>query len=93
MRGASEFAYYNQINNIIDIGASDGIFYVDETLDERYELFFGDGVVGKALENDEFVEVSYLVSNGAANGAAVFTFSGVLVDDNWYLLSKYYLTL
>ena len=82
VEGATSFRYLNQINNIIDIGASDGIFYVDETLDERYELFFGDNVIGKALENDEFVEVSYLVSSGsAANGAAVFTFSGVLVDD------------
>lgn len=82
VEGATSFRYLNQINNIIDIGASDGIFYVDETLDERYELFFGDNVIGKALENNEFVEVSYLVSSGsAANGAAVFTFSGVLVDD------------
>ena len=80
---ATEFAYYNQINNIIDIGASDGIFYVDENLDEQYELFFGDGVIGKALENNNFIEVSYLVSSGsAANNASVFTFSGVLTDTN-----------
>ncbi len=80
---ATEFAYYNQINNIIDIGASDGIFYVDENLDEQYELFFGDGVIGKALENNNFIEVSYLVSSGsAANNASVFTFSGVLTDKN-----------
>ena len=83
IEGASEFAYYNQINNIIDIGASDKIYYVDENSDEQYQLFFGDGVVGAALENNNFVEVSYLVSNGAAaNGANVFTFSGVLVDNN-----------
>lgn len=80
---ATEFAYYNQINNIVDIGASDGIFYVDENLDEQYELFFGDGVIGKALENNNFIEVSYLVSSGsAANNASVFTFSGVLTDKN-----------
>ena len=83
IEGASEFAYYNQINNIIDIGASDKIYYVDENSDEQYQLFFGDGVVGAALENNNFIEVSYLVSNGAAaNGANVFTFRGVLVDNN-----------
>ena len=83
IENSTEFAYYNQIESIIDIGASDKIFYVDENLDERYELFFGDGVIGSALEHNNYLEASYLVSNGAAaNGASLFTFSGVLVDDN-----------
>lgn len=83
IENSSEFAYYNQINNIIDIGASDKIYYVDENSDEQYQLFFGDGVVGSALENDNFIEVSYLISSGAsANGANLFTFSGVLQDND-----------
>jgi hypothetical protein len=83
IENSSQFAYYNQINNIIDIGASDKIYYVDENADEQYQLFFGDGVVGSALENNNYVEISYLISGGAAaNGASVFTFSGVLQDNN-----------
>ena len=80
---ATSFVYYNQVNSIIDIGATDNIFYVDENLDEQYQLFFGDGVIGRKLDNDEFVEVSYLITSGEiTNGASQFTFSGVLQDEN-----------
>jgi hypothetical protein len=80
---SSAFVYYNQIDTIIDIGAEDNIFYVDESLDEQYELFFGDGVIGRALEDQQVVEVSYLTTNGTAtNGASQFTFAGTLVDDS-----------
>jgi hypothetical protein len=82
-QNSTSFTYYNQISNIIDIGSEDNIFYVDETLDEQYELFFGDGVIGRKLEDDEFIEVSYLVTSGEeTNGASTFIFSGVLVDNN-----------
>lgn len=80
---SSAFVYYNQIDTIIDITSQDNIFYVDETLDEQYELFFGDGVIGRALEDQQVVEVSYLTTNGTAtNGASQFTFAGTLVDDS-----------
>ena len=80
---SSEFAYFTMIDNIIDIKDTDGIFYVDETADERYELFFGDGVIGQKLEHNNYVEASYLISNGAeANGASLFVFAGVLEDVN-----------
>ena len=80
-RQSTSFVYYNQINSIIDIGSADEIFYVDENLDEQYQLFFGDGVIGRKLENSEFVEVSYLITSGeATNGASLFTFTGTLMD-------------
>ena len=44
---------------------------------------FGDGVFGKKIEEPNFVEVSYIVSNGAeANGLNNFSFSGRLVDNS-----------
>jgi len=29
---------------------------VNETLDEQYQLFFGDGVIGRKLEDRNFIE-------------------------------------
>ena len=82
-QNSTSFTYYNQITNIMDIGSEDNIFYVDETLDEQYQLFFGDNVIGKALEDGQVVEVSYLLTNGeATNGASQFTFSGTLLDES-----------
>jgi len=66
-------------DNILGIDANSKVFFLDEIADERYELIFGDGVLGKKLENNTIVEVSYITTNGpASNGVKTFVFSGVL---------------
>jgi len=66
-------------DNIIGINGSSKVFFLEEIEDERYELLFGDGVLGKALENGARVEVSYLTTSGSeSNGVRTFVFSGVL---------------
>ena len=73
---------YSKANNILDVGENDKIFFVDEMEDEPYEVFIGDGVLGRKLEDGEVVEISYIVTNGSStNGARTFTFNGILEDD------------
>ena len=72
---------YDYAENILDVTSESKAFFLDEIEDERYELFFGDGVLGKKLENGNKIEVSYLVTNGPeTNGAKSFTFNGVITD-------------
>jgi len=55
------------------------IYYIQEIEDEQYEVIFGDGIFGKALEDGNIVEVSYIISNGSdANGVSNVSFSGKL---------------
>ena len=78
---ATAFNKYEYADNILNVGPSSNVFFVDEIEDERYEIFFGDGVIGRALENGEQIEVSYIITNGAdTNGAKTFTFNGVITD-------------
>ena len=49
---------YEQANNILEIGSTDKVFFVNEIEDEGYELFFGDGVIGRKLEDGEIVDIS-----------------------------------
>jgi len=80
--GATSFEYYDQVSNILDVSAASKVFYVEEIQDEQYEIFFGDGVLGRKLQNNEYVEISYLITAGdVTNGARTFTFSGVLSDE------------
>jgi hypothetical protein len=80
--GATSFEYYDQVSNILDVSATSKVFYVEEIQDEQYEIFFGDGVLGRKLQNNEYVEISYLITAGdVTNGARTFTFSGVLSDE------------
>ena len=81
--GSSIYDDYTVASNILDIGATDKVFFVSEQEDENYEIFFGDGVLGKKLEDGNVVQISYVVTNGdATNGAKTFTFNGVLEDQN-----------
>ena len=70
-------------NNILDVTESSKVFFIQEIEDERYELIFGDGVFGQKLVENNYIEVSYLISNGKeGNGFSSFNFSGILVDGN-----------
>ena len=80
---SSVFTEYKKSSSILDIGAEDKIYFVNETEDENYEIFFGDGVLGKKLEDGQVVEMTYISTRGAdSNGAKSFTFNGRLQDEN-----------
>jgi hypothetical protein len=74
---------YEQIKNIHNIDKNKRFFLVHEVKDEKYEILFGDNVIGRRPLNGSTVNISYIVSNGKnGNGASNFTFSGILVDNN-----------
>lgn len=74
---------YKLSRNILGVDSQSKIFFINEIEDEKYEIFFGDGVLGRKLDNGQKIEISYLSTNGAeTNGAKNFTFSGVLKDTN-----------
>jgi hypothetical protein len=69
--------------NLIDIGSTSKVFFIQEIEDQRYEVIFGDGIFGVKLENLNFIEVSYVVSNGEnGNGISNFVYAGRLLDNN-----------
>ena len=40
------------------------MYFLQEIEDERYEIFFGDGIFGKKLEDGNFITINYITSNG-----------------------------
>jgi len=74
---------YLVADNILDVDGDSKVFFVEETEDERYEILIGDGVLGKKLENNTRIDVSYLTTQGpASNGVRAFVFTGVLENEN-----------
>ena len=70
---------YSTQNNLFDIDGTSKVYFLQEIEDERYELFFGDGIFGNALEEGNFITVEYITSSGdAANGINSFVFGGNL---------------
>ena len=73
---------YKNSSNILQVDSQSKVFFIQEVADQRYELIFGDGVIGKKLENGNIIEASYLVTNGLdGNGVNTFNFSGRLVNN------------
>jgi len=72
---------YKFVDNIFNVNSDSLIFLLQEIQDEKYELLFGDGIIGKKLENGQVVTVEYLITDGVdGNGANLFSFSGVIRD-------------
>ena len=71
---------YTVYKNIFDVNSDSRLFLVQEIDDEKYQILFGDNILGKRPEDGSTINVSYIVTNGdAADGAANFNFSGNLV--------------
>lgn len=56
------------------VTANSAVFYLDETQNGKYKIYFGDNVIGKSLTNGNLVIVSYIRTEGpAANKSNAFT--------------------
>ena len=70
---------YSSQDSLFDITSLSKVFFLQEIEDERYEIFFGDGIFGQKLDEGNVVEVDYIVSSGdGGNAVRNFQFAGKL---------------
>ena len=68
---------YTLATGFTSLDSTSKVYFLQESEDGKFETYFGDGVVGKKLEDGNIVILEYVVSNKAeANGASSFTLSG-----------------
>ena len=80
---------YKMIDNIINVDKTSEIYLLQEVQDEKYELLFGDGILGKKLSNGDVIKVSYITTNGSAgNGPSNFAYAGTTVNSDGNLASS-----
>ena len=74
---------YQKVDNILKVNKDSEIYLLQEVQDEKYEILFGDGIIGKKLTNGESISISYLTTQGKdGNGPSLFSYSGTTVDSN-----------
>ena len=79
---------YKQVDNIITVDKESEIYLIQEVADEKYELLFGDGIIGKKLSSGDVIQVSYIVTDGEnGNGPSLFKYSGTTTDSNGLTVS------
>lgn len=60
------------------VSGTDPVYFLEETRDGYFQIVFGDGIVGKQLNDGNIVALTYLVSNGTkANDSTSFSLGSV----------------
>ena len=70
-------ATYNLATGITSLDSTSRVYFLQESDNGKYEVYFGDGVIGKSLVDGNIVILEYVVTNKTeANGASSFALSG-----------------
>ena len=70
-------AVYNLAQNFQSLTNASSVYFLQEGEDGKFEVTFGDGVVGKALETGNIVKLQYVICNrDLPNGASAFALNG-----------------
>lgn len=71
---------YTQATNLVQVNEESKVYWLEEVDDRNYELTFGDGHFGVALNDGAKVTISYLVTNGVLGngiqGVSSYIYSG-----------------
>ena len=65
---------FTEATDITQVTSGSNVFFLQEVEAGLFEVYFGDGVIGTALSDDNIVILTYVVSNKTeANAASLFT--------------------
>ena len=68
------YSIYTQFTSLVNINENSQIYYLQETPQGLYEIYFGDGILGKMPTANNIVEIEYVYTDGTvADGANLFT--------------------
>ena len=74
---------FKQFDSLFEVSNTSPVYFVQETDSERYEIMFGDGVFGVSVQEPNYIEVSYIISDGSeGNGVSNVRYAGSLRDNN-----------
>lgn len=71
---SSNYSAYTKNSNVTNIDGNSQVYFVQEGLDGRYQIYFGDDIFGRRLLPGNLLEIEYLITDAeAANGASSFS--------------------
>lgn len=84
----STIELWTKTDTVTNTTATDKVYWVQEVEDLKYELIFGNDVVGKSLKDANIIKIEYLVTNGiASNTANVFTAVGAVAGESAFTIT------
>jgi len=68
---------YTLATGVTGVDSTSKVFFLQEVENGRFEVYFGDGVLGKSVADGNIIIMDYVTCNrDAPNGASTFTLSG-----------------
>ena len=69
---------YTLATDITQVTSGAKVYFLQENGSGKFEVYFGDGVVGSAISNGNIVQLQYVVTNKTkANGATLFSTTSI----------------
>ena len=56
---------WSKVTDVTELTSTSKVYFVQETEDGHYEIYFGDGILGAKVSDGNLIVVEYLVTNGA----------------------------
>jgi hypothetical protein len=73
------FDRYKRVKDFRGLDSESKIFYIEENSNGRYQIFFGDGLLGTSLENGNVINIEYNLTSGSnANNINLFSLSSII---------------
>jgi hypothetical protein len=66
----STYEIFTQASNYLTLDGSSKVFFLQEGMDGKYQIYFGDNVLGKKLKDGNIVTATYISSSGSAASSA-----------------------
>lgn len=74
---------YSLADNILNLTDESKVYFLNQSPEGYYQIQFGTGMLGHALDIGNVVEIEYLTTHGSTcNGANVFTYGGTALVNN-----------
>ena len=56
---------WTKVSDVTELTETSKVYFTQETEDGYYEIYFGDGILGKKLVDGNLIVIDYLITNGA----------------------------
>lgn len=77
------FIVYTPADSLTSLDSTTKSYFVKELDDGLYEIYFGDGVIGYAPQEGNYITLEYFVSSlSGPNGANTFSYAGTAILDS-----------
>jgi len=68
--GNTDITVHTLSSNELDLSSTSEVYFLQEGQNGNYEVFFGDGILGKKLNDGAIVTLEYLITSGEASNKA-----------------------